>query len=110
EPGADGDGWERRRGRAGLGRRGLPRPGTPGSLDAADELQDLVAPRVEDDDEVVALELAGLAEPGVGPIPRVLVVEHHGLPEECLELRHRVGALDQVIVTVTRVVRMIREE
>ena len=100
----------RRHGRARLGRRGLAGPDPAPALHAADELEHLVVLRVKDHHEIVVAELADLGEPGPGAVPPILVVEHHGLPQERFQLGHAVRGLDDVVVAVARVVRVVREE
>ena len=91
-------------------RRGPARPRAAAALDPSDELHHLVAPRVEDDDEVVVVELAHLGHARLGPVPAILVVQDHRLAHERVELRDPVRVLDDVVVPVARIVGVVREQ
>ncbi len=100
-------------GRRGLARRErgrLGRPAALAALDAADEVAHLVVARVVDDHEIVVGELAHLDHAHALAVPAELVVQHHHLPEQRLQLGHRVGALDDVVVAVPRKVRVVQEQ
>ena len=81
--------------------RRMPGPHTP------DELEHLVASRHERNDEVIVIDLAHRFEPRLRQVPRVLVVEHHRQAVERLELRDRLAAVQDLLVAVRRVVRIM---
>jgi hypothetical protein len=46
-------------------------------LGSPDYVADVAVAGAENNHEVVVSDLAGLDQPRVGPLPRILVVEHH---------------------------------
>ena len=104
------DGQERLDRLARLGGRCGPRARRTPGLHAPDELEHLVASRHERDDEVVVADLPDLLEPRLRQVPRVLVVEHHRQAVERLELGHRLRAVEDLLVAVGRVVRVVGRE
>ena len=103
---------QERRDRLAAPRRAAPAAGARGrsALHAPDELEHLVAARHERDDEVVVADLPDLLEPRLRQVPRVLVVEHHRQAVQRLELRDRLVAVQDLLVAVGRVVRVVVRE
>ena len=95
--------------RASAGGAGRGRAGTS-CAHAADELEHLVAARHERDHEVVVADLPDLLEPARGEVPRVLVVEHHREAVQRLELGDRLVAVEDRLVAVGRVIRVVARE
>ena len=78
--------------------------------EASQEVADLLVARVQDHDVVVVLELADLDELGPGPVPGVLVVQHHRPAVQRLELGSVLGAVEDVVELVGREVGVVAVE
>ena len=73
----------------------------------SDEVVHFTAARVEDDDVVVVAQLLDRGQPGLRAVPRVLVVEDHGPPVQSFELGNVLGAVEDLLVAVDWVVRIV---
>ena len=94
---------------ASAGRCG-PRARRPPGLHAPDELEHLVVSRDERHDEVVVADPPDLDQPRPGQVPRILVVEDHRQTVQRLELGHRLRAVEDLLIAVGRVVRVVGRE
>jgi len=110
EPRAHLEGREGLQGLSWLGGHRRTRPRALPAPHPSDELEDLPAPRVEEHDEVVVPELPDLDQARLGPVPGVLVVEDHRPAQEGLELGHLLGAAEDLLVRVGRVVGVVPQE
>ncbi len=73
----------------------------------SDEVVYLPAARVEDHHVVVVAQLLDRGQPGLRAIPRILVVQHHGPPVQCLELSNVFRAVEDLLMAEDRVVRVV---
>jgi malonyl-CoA/methylmalonyl-CoA synthetase len=72
-------------------------------LHPADEVEDIGVPR----HELVVVDAPHLLEPGLGALPRVLVVEHHRQTVQRLELGHLLAAVADLLEAVDPVVGVV---
>ena len=104
------DGRDGRRGRASGGRDGPWPGGRRSCLHALEEPAHLGVTGMEHEHDVVAAERSDGREPRALTVPGELVMQHHGVSHQRLELGHRVPVSDEVVVAVERIIRLVGED
>ncbi len=81
--------------------------GGAGAPDPVDEGHHVPVARVKGDHEVVIADLVRAAQLGAGPVPWVLVVQHHRPPHQRFQLGHFLVGVEDVLGAEHRVVRVV---